>query len=147
MSANPSNGNGPRPVFWAAVLVRLSVRFLPAGAIRDRYRREFLADLHGITRREQVSYSAGVLLHAIPLRVAVRTGYRRSLTKGSDMVIRRSRPLLCLLNIHHHWQAESTSDGSRYLRCTRCGKDGTGRLDTSSGDIAAMGAAIGGGGS
>ena len=33
-----------------------------------------------------------------------------------------SKPLLCRLNLRHHWHAESTDDGRRFRRCTRCGK-------------------------
>jgi hypothetical protein len=32
------------------------------------------------------------------------------------------RKLMCKLNLGHHWHVESTEDGSRYRRCTRCGK-------------------------
>jgi hypothetical protein len=35
----------------------------------------------------------------------------------------RRKPLLCLLNVRHHWHEESTPDGERYVRCTKCGKD------------------------
>jgi hypothetical protein len=126
------------PAFWAVALVRLTAAGLPTGVIRDRYRDEFLADLHGMTRREQANYSTQVLAHAIPLRVAVRIGYRRSLVKGSDMVFRRSRPLLCRLNLRHHWHTESTEDGALYARCIRCGKDATGPTATGTdGDITA----------
>lgn len=35
--------------------------------------------------------------------------------------------LMCKLNLRHAWHIESTEDGSRYRRCTRCGKyDGRG---------------------
>jgi hypothetical protein len=33
------------------------------------------------------------------------------------------KPLLCRLNVKHHWAMESTADGGRFRRCTRCGKD------------------------
>jgi len=25
--------------------------------------------------------------------------------------------------VRHHWHEESTPDGERYVRCTKCGKD------------------------
>ena len=140
MSAKRGSDNGPPPRFWAAALVRLGAFVLPVGKIRDRYRQEFLADLHGMTGREQARYAVAVLAHAIPLRIAVRIGYRRPLTKGSDMVIRPHRPILCRLNLHHHWHTEFTSDGARYQRCTRCGKDETGPTGTGKGDITAQAA-------
>jgi hypothetical protein len=31
--------------------------------------------------------------------------------------------LMCRTNLHHVWRTNSTEDGSRYLRCARCGKD------------------------
>jgi hypothetical protein len=34
-----------------------------------------------------------------------------------------STPLLCRLNVKHHWVMQSTEDGARFKRCTRCGKD------------------------
>lgn len=39
------------------------------------------------------------------------------------MTIVRSKPLLCLLNVKHHWVEVSTEDGQRYERCSKCGKD------------------------
>jgi hypothetical protein len=39
------------------------------------------------------------------------------------------KPLLCRLNLKHHWHAESTPDGGRYVRCTKCGKDRDEDLD------------------
>ena len=35
----------------------------------------------------------------------------------------RSKPLLCLLNIRHHWMPHHTDEGTRYERCIMCGKD------------------------
>jgi hypothetical protein len=35
------------------------------------------------------------------------------------------KPLQCRINLHHKWRQASTSDGQRYTRCVRCGKDGT----------------------
>ena len=35
-----------------------------------------------------------------------------------------SIPLLCRLNIRHHWHYETNpEDNHRYSRCDRCGKD------------------------
>ena len=43
------------------------------------------------------------------------------------MMILRSKPLLCLLNIRHHWVVLRTEDGGNdFQRCSKCGKD---RLD------------------
>lgn len=32
------------------------------------------------------------------------------------------KALLCKLNLQHNWHMETTEDGGRYRRCTRCGK-------------------------
>lgn len=32
------------------------------------------------------------------------------------------KALLCKLNLRHDWHIQSTEDGGRYRRCTRCGK-------------------------
>ena len=47
------------------------------------------------------------------------------------MLIRTGKPLLCRLNLRHHWATESTSDGTRFAHCNRCGKDATGPLPIS----------------
>jgi hypothetical protein len=39
------------------------------------------------------------------------------------LTIVRSKPLLCLLNVRHHWQPQTTDDGGRYERCSKCGKN------------------------
>ena len=33
------------------------------------------------------------------------------------------RPMLCILNLRHHWQTELTEDGRPYRKCSRCGKE------------------------
>jgi hypothetical protein len=42
-------------------------------------------------------------------------------TKETTMTT-ATKPLLCRLKIHF-WYEAKTDEGSRYLRCTRCGKD------------------------
>lgn len=37
----------------------------------------------------------------------------------------KKTPLLCSLNVRHHWHVETSPDGDRYQRCTRCGKERT----------------------
>jgi hypothetical protein len=115
-----------RPALWPSGVVRLSARALPRGPIRERYREEFLAELHGMTRRRQTRHSAGILSRAWALRMAVTTQGR--LAGGTEDVTTRTstRPLLCRLNLHHAWRTRSTEDGARYRRCARCGKDDVG---------------------
>ncbi len=33
------------------------------------------------------------------------------------------RPILCALNLRHHWTPETTEDGGRFLVCSRCRKE------------------------
>jgi hypothetical protein len=110
-------------------VVKLSARALPRGPVRDRYRDEFLAELHGMSRRRQTRHSVGILSRAWALRVAVEGQGR--LAGGTDDVTTqtRTRPLLCRLNLHHVWRMCITEDGARYRRCTRCGKDDVGDSD------------------
>jgi hypothetical protein len=52
--------------------VRMATRVLP-GAIRDRYRKEFLAELYGLGRARQLRHAAGVLSRSWALRAAINT--------------------------------------------------------------------------
>ena len=36
---------------------------------------------------------------------------------------RPSVPLLCRLNLRHHWRWEYNDDNERFKRCALCGKD------------------------
>ena len=50
------------------------------------------------------------------------------------------KPLLCRLNIHHHWRVEHAPEGGNYRRCTKCGKDDPGGfIEGRPGDIIAGG--------
>ena len=106
-----------RPAFSARCAVATATLALPRGALRSRYRQEFLAELHFIDTSSQLRFSGGILLRAWALR--------RALTEEGTMTqdpVPRA-PLLCRLNLHHHWHTERTEDGSLYRRCRRCGKD------------------------
>jgi hypothetical protein len=120
VSKTPAGG-GSGAAFWPSHLERLAARALPAGPVRDRYRVEFLAELYGMTPRQQTRHAIGVLTHAWALRMAVTSQGQlagRTEVKNTD-----TRPLLCRLNLHHMWRWHSTDDGSRYRRCVRCDKD------------------------
>ncbi|GAA1967716.1 hypothetical protein [Microbacterium deminutum] len=41
------------------------------------------------------------------------------------LTVLRTKPLLCTLNMWHHWHVESSPDGERHQRCITCGKDRT----------------------
>jgi hypothetical protein len=122
VSKTPAGG-GSSPALWPSRLERLAARALPAGAARDRYRAEFLAELCGMTRRQQTRHAIGVLSHAWALRMAVAS--QGQLAGGIEVIKTRTdtRPLLCRLNLYHVWRWHSTDDGSRYRRCVLCDKD------------------------
>jgi hypothetical protein len=118
----------PRPVStprapalpWPSRIVRLATHALPAGAARERYRQEFLAELAGMPGSQQARHAAGILTHSLSLRSAVR-GTRAG--PMEDAMIRPTKPLLCRTNAHHDWEWAHTSDGERYIRCSRCLKE------------------------
>jgi hypothetical protein len=107
-----------RPRAVALGLVRLASRLLP-GAERQRYRWEFVADLHYLDRPHQLTYATGVFSTAWSLR--------QQLTKEptmDDTTTTPSIPLACRLNLHHHWHYVSNpEDGTRSRVCAKCGKD------------------------
>jgi hypothetical protein len=98
---------------------------LPAGAVRDRYRRELAAELYGMTSGQQLRHAAGVLSRALALRNAVAETDPAA-WKEAKM---SQKPVTCRLNLRHVWRRASTEDGSGYLRCVRCGKDHPGGGD------------------
>lgn len=102
----------------ARVIVRTATQALPPGAVRDRYRSEHLAELHALAGDHQYRYAFGALTSSWTLR--------RALLEEWDVTIapsQYSKPLLCRLNLHHHWKWQYNPQGQRYRRCTRCGKD------------------------
>jgi hypothetical protein len=104
-------------------IVELAVRALPAGEIRSRYQREFAGELHGLGRTRQLRHALTILCTAPALRVAVR---RSGLVPVEAVAapVKPPPPMMCRLHLRHHWQRESTEDGSsRFWRCDRCGKD------------------------
>lgn len=87
---------------------------------RDRYRREFRAELYDLDRRQQARYAVGVLVHAPALRGSL---VRQPVAvAGGEMIV--SKPLMCRLRIKHRWSLVSSPDGQyRFYRCQRCGKE------------------------
>ena len=106
-----------RPGAFALGVVRLATTLLPRSE-RVRYRYELVADLHYLDRPHQLSYATGCFSTAWALR--------RELTQETtmdDTTTTPSIPLLCRLDLHHHWHYEHSEDGARYRRCAVCGKD------------------------
>jgi hypothetical protein len=110
----------PRVARTASSLIWAGTVLLPAGALRDRYRREHRAELSTLAAGAQLRYALGAFATCQALRLA--------LTSESDMSTSTTpvhRPLLCRLG-YHHWRVERNPDGDRYRRCTKCSKDDSG---------------------
>jgi hypothetical protein len=108
----------------ARVLVYLAVHMLPTGATRDRYRVEHDAELRSLPTGRQLSYAVGALVTSVDLRRATSS----FATEGSvtEHLTTVGKPVLCRLNLRHSWRWQSTTDGGRFRRCERCGKDHSG---------------------
>jgi hypothetical protein len=111
---------GQRLPAVVGVLVHLAARVLPFGAVRDRYEREFTAELHDLRPTRQLRYAFGLLRTAGSLRHALRTKVPSPL--GIGVLAYDSRPLWCRVNLHR-WTRCWTEDGGRFQRCDRCGTD------------------------
>jgi hypothetical protein len=109
---------GRKSTVWARMGLTLACRALPAGATRERWRREFHADLQVLGRRQQATYTLGVLANASALRSA--------LDKGEPSIMETTatsrRPLMCRLNLRHKWRVVSTEDGNPHWECIHCRK-------------------------
>jgi hypothetical protein len=101
------------------MMVRVATLLLPAGPVRERYRQEFLADLHVFDRRARLRFALGILVDAFALRAAV-AGDEVPVDQRDFSLIRKR--LLCRLHLHFRVRCVNT-DGDVYQRCRRCGDD------------------------
>lgn len=108
-----------RPRAFPQLLLSAAARMLPGGSIRNRYRQEFAAELYGMPAARQRVYAWRVMLSSWSLRAAVSNPQKARTTVLSLL---RRKPLLCLLNVKHHWMPQWTSEGERYERCALCEK-------------------------
>lgn len=102
-------------------IVALAVRTLPA-AHRERYRTEFVAELHFVPPQERLGYSLQVLSRTFALRAALGEPAPAP-TVGAAMPMTPRVPLTCRLNLRHVWTRHTTEDGARYVACSRCHKE------------------------
>jgi hypothetical protein len=107
-----------RPAWWSVRLTRGALRAVPPGRARERWQQELVAELYGLSVREQARHTLGVITRAPSLRAAVTD--RDRLIEEDVM----RKPVRCRLSFHAFVVA-STEDGSRFLRCRRCGKEET----------------------
>ena len=108
------------PALVPSFLVELAAQVLPGGSRRNRYLQEFQAELYGMPTRRQAAHALRILGSSWSLRRATANPNRERRTL---MTMLRSKPLLCRLNIRHHWEWQISPDGGRYERCTKCGED------------------------
>jgi hypothetical protein len=103
--------------------VELAVRVLPAEH-RARYGLEFIAELYGMSRRQQVRHSVQVLSRAWALRAALDTA---ALAPIQEKAMHRTRGwLLCHLGRHVWTQRRNPDVGGKdavFLLCLRCGRE------------------------
>jgi hypothetical protein len=106
--------SGPRRT--ATILVRAATLALPAGPIRDRYRQELVAELHGLEPGQQLRHALSTSTHALALRRAVAGG-----GLPAPAAAPRPAPLHCRLHLYHHHRKATTQDGNVYVACVNCG--------------------------
>lgn len=75
--------------FWPRHIVGVATRVLP-GSTRNRYRQEFVAELHGLGRGRQLRHAIGVLSRSWALRAAISTPPEAT-TADMDIVYPRLR--------------------------------------------------------
>lgn len=98
--------------------IELAVRALPADR-RQRYARELVAELYGMSRWRQRRHAAQVLSHVFALRAALRAA--GSATAQEERMTRTvRRPLRCRLGLHRWEEQENPETKERYELCTRC---------------------------
>lgn len=100
-------------------LVCVAVRVLPRGDHRQRYRSEFLAELHGLPPAHRARHVVGLIGSAPRLSRAVREG--RAATWERLYLSVPRRPLLCALRVGHRWGTVTADDSTEYQGCLRCG--------------------------
>jgi hypothetical protein len=99
------------------LLLDLAVRAVPAGH-RERYAREFTAELHEVPSGDRFRYTLGLLVQAPALRSALSG----TTAPATQQVVRARKPLRCRLG-RHRWRMLSAEDGTRFEACLRCDKD------------------------
>ena len=112
----------PRADPWCSRVVELAARVLPTEQ-RHRYALEFIAELYGMPRSQQIQHSIHVLAQAWALRTALANAGPAP-TQEITMTVKTSRPFRCLLRLHQ-WRWTSTEDGDRFEHCVRCGRERT----------------------
>jgi hypothetical protein len=88
----------------------------PRDPARERWQQELVGELYGLTGYQQVRHTWGVVTRVSALRAAVTD---RDRIVEEDIM---RKPIRCRLHLHQ-FRLASTEDGSRFLRCRRCGEE------------------------
>ncbi|HEY0239413.1 MAG TPA: hypothetical protein VGC37_12265 [Friedmanniella sp.] len=99
-------------------IVELAVRVLPPDR-RQRYARELVAELYGMSRTQQLRHALQVLTHALALRAVLRAAGPSTLQEDAMSTTAR-RPLRCRLRLHRWEEQENPETKERYEICSRC---------------------------
>ena len=102
--------------------VELAALTLPL-AHRERYRREFTAELHFVARDDQFRYATRVLSRTWSLRLALSESAPEAIGESTMKKVPTRTPLSCRLHLWHQWRRCFTEDGARYKACAKCGKE------------------------
>jgi hypothetical protein len=103
-------------------IIELAALTLPASH-RERYRREFTAELHFVPRANQLRYAARVLSRTWSLRLALTEPAPETIGESTMKKVSTRPPLSCRLHLWHQWRRHFTEDGARYKACAKCGKE------------------------
>jgi hypothetical protein len=112
MGADPGGGCESSQATAASALLWAATLLLPRGVSRNRYRREFAAEMYGQPGARQLAYALGVWAHIWALRTV--------LVRGTDVL---RPPFACRTNLHHHWERFANDTGVRFQTCARCGRE------------------------
>ena len=107
----------PRPAWWASRAVGFAALAIPPGGRRNRYRQEFLAELHGMDHPQQLRHALGVLAQAGALRSALA-----QIPEDDTVTINWFLRLCCKLNLRHARELRYTGDNELFNECSRCGR-------------------------
>jgi hypothetical protein len=112
-----------RPPAVARAAVALTVVVLRRPEDRQRYRSEFLAELHDLPPGRQLLHSAGLVSRSLALRAALGASSSRCAEVAMTLSITPVPSWRCRVLRWHAWVLRSTEDGHLFHLCARCGQD------------------------
>ena len=114
MSVRPAPAPASRWVAGAAAGA------LPRRADRERYRREFVAELYGLRPAERARYVAGLLSQVLALRAALGTANHPQELPMSTSI---RAPFRCRVLRMHRWMGHGAPHHGHVRICTLCGEE------------------------